>query len=182
MSAPVARLKATRGSPSVERCGLLVTITAVAALAGCCSGSGQAAFDKVLPYSMSDHAYRRFALAVCDGDWGLAYDRLAKSNREQFSYLEFRIGAPFVEDPRTGISIIDLIGLSAATLYLDDDQPARRDIEFLMLRCTSTDADGKPVGYRVRVPMLDEREDGAEEPDWKVDLLYAAERIASGGR
>jgi len=159
--------------------GLIAGITTIA---GCSSGPGEKALDDVLPWSMSDHAYRRFALAVCDGDWGTAYARLAKSNRDQVSYLEFRIGAPFAEDPRTGVSIIDLICKSAAGLRLAEEQPSRRDVEFLVLHYTGADAGGKPVAYRIGVPMHDERRTGAEEPDWKVDLLYAAEVVASGGR
>jgi hypothetical protein len=180
VSVLVERLTARSRSPNDGRCALLATIATVVALAGCCSGPSEKALRDVLPYSMSDHAYRRFAIAVCDDDWGLAYDRLAKSNRDQISYIEFRVGVPFAKDPRTGISIIDLIRRSAKTVYFDDRQSARKDVEFLMLLCTTTDSDGKLVGYRVRIPMLDEREDGAEEADWKVDLLYAAERIASG--
>lgn len=148
----------------------LVLAALAVPLAGCANCPKEETLDRILPNWHPEHALARFAWYLdpeCE-DWQSAYTRLAASNRELVGYWEFRLGLPLLKDPRTGIPVLKIIRDSVASRsHLGDG--------IVQVSFFGADNQAKPLGYLIRVHMVDERAPGAEDADYKVDLLRTVE-------
>ena len=168
------------GSLLPGSCCLTLLILAIAMASGCSGVSRKpsAILEKYFPSQNPDQALVGFVFAIESGSWDAAYARLSKNSREKIGSFKFKVGLPLVKDPRTGISVLEIITgsiTSRTPLPRAPGQP--KDIERIQLDYYGKDSQGRPAAYLIVVYLMDEREQEAKKPVWKIDLLRTAERL-----
>ncbi|MCH2367251.1 MAG: hypothetical protein MK554_08570 [Planctomycetes bacterium] len=162
-------------------CRLAVLSLVVAAASGCggVARKPSAILEKYFPSQNPEQALVGFVFAIESGSWDAAYTRLSKNSREKIGSFKFKVGLPLVKDPRTGISVLEIITGSITNRTPLPRAPGQpKNIERIQLDYYGKDSQGRLAAYFIVVYLLDEREQGAEEPAWKIDLLRTAEQLA----
>ena len=137
--------------------------------------------EKYFPQKDAESCLVGFVFALENRDWDAAYSRLSLSTREKIGRFKFKYGLPLVKDPKTGIPVLNIITDSVSDrshLPRVPGQPA--DIEKVRLNYIGKDTEGRVAAYIVTVYLRDEREAGAKEPLWRLDLVRTAEELSSG--
>jgi len=124
-------------------------------------------FDPVRP----EWALVGFVYALETESWDYAYRSLSARSREKFSQLELRVGLAFLEDPRTGIPLIDIIRGSMQERTIDD---YASDAEQVVVWCLW---EGEKDTYDTEVILVRETDEETGSLHWKVDLAATFERL-----
>ena len=168
------------GGPMRLPAGLFVLLAAVI-LCGC-NGAPKRdpeLLQKYFPDDSPDSALVGFIFAVETSSWDSAYSRLSTSSREKISPFEFKYGLPLVKDPRTGIPVIEIItGAITDRTVLPRIPGQSKNISRVQVNYYGKDSAGRLAAYLVVIYLNDEREPGAEEAAWKIDLIRTAEKLS----
>mgnify|MGYP001239442650 FL=1 len=159
----------------------LFVLLAAAILCGCNSvpKRDRELLEKYFPDDSPDSALVGFIFAVETSSWDSAYSRLSTGSREKISSFEFKYGLPLVKDSRTGIPVIEIItGAITDRTVLPRIPGQPKNISRVQVNYYGKDSDGRLAAYLVVIYLNDEREPGAEEAAWKIDLLRTAEKLS----
>jgi len=138
--------------------------------------------QKYFPDHSPESSLVGMIFAIETSSWNIAYSRLSKNSQEKISPFKFKYGLALVKDPRTGISILNIITGSITDRTLLPRLPGQpASIERIQVNYYGKDSQGRLAAYFVIVYLVDQREEGAEHPSWKVDLLKSAENISGAG-
>ena len=168
------------GNPMRLPAGLFVLLAAVI-LCGCNAAPKRdpELLQKYFPDDSPDSALVGFIFAVETSSWDSAYSRLSTSSREKISPFEFKYGLPLVKDPRTGIPVIEIItGAITDRPVLPRIPGQSKSISRVQVKYYGKDSAGRLAAYLVVIYLNDEREPGAEEAAWKIDLIRTAEKLS----
>ena len=168
------------GGPMGLPAGLFVLLAAVI-LCGCNGAPkrDRELLQKYFPDDSPDSALVGFIFAVETSSWDSAYSRLSTSSREKISPFEFKYGLPLVKDPRTGIPVIEIItGAITDRTVLPRIPGQSKSISRVQVNYYGKDSAGRLAAYLVVIYLNDEREPGAEEAAWKIDLIRTAEKLS----
>lgn len=164
---------------------LVVLLLASTAMTSCAGAPKKPAtlLKKYFPDRDPETSLVGFVFAIESGNWDTAYSRLSRDSKEKISSLKFKVGLPIVKDPRTGIPVLEIITGSITnrtSLQRAPGQP--KELERIQLDYYGKDSQGRLAAYLITVYLRDEREPGAEDPAWRIDLLKTAETIAGPQR
>lgn len=157
---------------------LLLTV----ALACGCNGPSRRSSEvlkKYFPDDAPESALVGFVFAVETGDWDIAYSRLSATSREKIGPFQFKYGLPLYKDPRTGITVLEIITESIHDRSLIPRVPGQPDnLARIQVNYYGKDTKGRIAAYLVVIYLVDEREAGSDVPAWRIDLLKTAERLS----
>lgn len=159
--------------------GLLFILSA---MFGCAAPAKKpsAILEKYFPQKDPESCLVGFVFALENRNWDAAYSRLADTTKEKIGRFKFKFGLPLVKDPKTGIPVLDIITESVSDrthLPRVPGQPA--EIERIRLNYIGKDTKGRVAAYVVTVYLRDEREEGAKEALWRLDLVRTAEELSA---